>query len=175
MHQSPVFFKTHSKLDNCFFTDDSDHVFRNMANAESSSRPVPPVSVCAICLSVSQTPFTLACGHGFCGDHILTWLTINPTCPVCRWAIPTDQAHNNKYLTEAIARLLTWATSMGLTMSRAHEYLVEFMGMQGLSRSSTNSFVLPRLTAARLYHGFPDYVKSKLPAPGVVELTGDSP
>ncbi|XP_074645788.1 E3 ubiquitin-protein ligase RNF166-like [Tubulanus polymorphus] len=41
--------------------------------------------ICAICLEVYQKPFTIACGHIFCGNCVSAYTNLSePQCPLCR-------------------------------------------------------------------------------------------
>jgi hypothetical protein len=44
---------------------------------------------------------TLNCGHRFCTNHLLNWISINNTCPNCRENIKLEDiilCHYNNYI-----------------------------------------------------------------------------
>lgn len=56
---------------------------------------------CIICFEKINNRLGLVCGHNYCSECILAWLTINKSCPCCRRYIGEDLEN---YTTNRITR-----------------------------------------------------------------------
>jgi hypothetical protein len=43
---------------------------------------------CSICTGTLLNPFSMSCGHTFCGDCLANWYASRKTCPLCRGRLP---------------------------------------------------------------------------------------
>ncbi|EAY05142.1 hypothetical protein TVAG_151290 [Trichomonas vaginalis G3] len=62
-------------------------------NSEVALKPAPKEKLtdpCIICMNDIIEGVQLDCGDVFCYDCAKKWLSINPTCPICRAHVKTE-------------------------------------------------------------------------------------
>lgn len=57
---------------------------------------------CSICIEQFEQPMVTPCGHQFCKECILGWLSSKNTCPMCRKNITTNQLQSKSQVERSL-------------------------------------------------------------------------
>ncbi|KAK2962163.1 hypothetical protein BLNAU_2823 [Blattamonas nauphoetae] len=60
---------------------------RQKSGHSSQLQCLSPSSTCPICQDSFHDPYQLPCGHNFCRLCLESWITVHPSCPLCREVI----------------------------------------------------------------------------------------